>query len=99
MIEWDDIDIPIVGRLGAVGGATTDLVFNGGEIIVGLSWGLLDNVDILVAIVSGVERLAERIEWIPVGAVDQAVTALTVSMLMIYTARLVSRLGDDVDDT
>jgi hypothetical protein len=93
-------DLPIVGRLVTVLAFAGDLLVNSGDLLVALVFGLgealITNIDTVVPLLSTVDRLAERLAWIPAGLVEDLLLVGLVALTVVYTARIIGirQIGD-----
>ena len=94
----DVTDLPIVGRFAGAFLALLDLALHGGEflalVVSILVDGLLGQPELLVSILITLQRLGERIPYIPSGWVDTVLTAALVALLVVYLGRLTGAFGD-----
>lgn len=94
----DVTELPIVGRFATAFLALLDVVLHGGEFIVLIVWfivdGLLGSPELLVSILITLQRLGERIPYIPAGWVDTILTAALVALLVVYLGRLTGTFGE-----
>lgn len=94
----DVSDLPVVGRLVASGGILLDLLLHGGElvslVVTIIVDGLLGQPELLVSMLLTLYRLGDRVPYIPASAVDTALTAALVMLLVVYIGRWLGAFGD-----
>ena len=92
-------DIPVVGKLVAVLAGATDLVLYSGDLIMGLLVGLVDVVlgspELLLPIVSMLNRLASRFAWLPPDLVETVLTVVLVALVVKYIGDILSKASEN----
>lgn len=83
--------IPLVGTGAGLLGASLDLVLNSGEILIWLATLVLTDPGALLGIVSTLNRLAPRVEWLPESLLGDVAIVLLVAMLVSSAIRLLQR--------
>jgi hypothetical protein len=99
----DVSDIPVVGRLVAAGGILGDLILHSGELVaflvVFIVEGVLGSPELLVGLLTTLNRLASRVQWLPADLINQAMTAGLIALLVVYVGRYLDRLTDSNDSS
>lgn len=94
-------DVPIVGRLVAALGVFADVALQGGEtilwLVVLLVDGILGQPEIMVAILTTLNRLGDKITFLPAETIDTILTAALVAILILYVARWLNNLGNSTE--
>jgi len=89
MVELEDV--PLIGRIAALGGATFDVLLHSGDLVVGLVVMVVGSPDVLVSVLSVLRRFADGIAWLPGGLLEDVVTVLLVALLVQSIATLAKR--------
>lgn len=80
------------GIVGSVGAVLVDVVAFGGDVVIGLVFLLIDQVDVILAIVAQTTRLSDHVSWIPERGAELALAAVAALFVLVMIVRL-SRRG------
>lgn len=87
----DVSDIPVVGRVLASGFVAVDVLLHGGTYVLEIGGAIfavvLGRPELLVGALGTLERLADRIPFVPVDLVNSAFTVALVAMFVVYVLR------------
>lgn len=81
---------------GGAGGATAavaDLLVNGGDLLFWLVSVLIDQGPLVYLLLSRLARLAPEIEWLPAAAIRRAMLAVSLILVGVALAKLLSRFA------
>lgn len=88
-------ELPIVGSFVSAGALLGDLVFYSGDLIVALLFVFLDTIDLWIPLLSTLDRLAPRYEWIPEETVSIVLTIALFTFLAVTIVRIRRRATDN----
>lgn len=96
-MSWKDL--PVVGQIASALSLLLDMILNGGEFVVAFVWIAIENVDLVLSFVVTLNRLADRLPFLPSDVVQKVATAMFAAMLIVYLGRLVSQIGDNENES
>lgn len=88
-------DLPVVGRVAALGGLVGDLLLNGGDLVVSLGFVLVTHIPEATSLLLTLNRLAGRLEWVPTAFVEDLLTVALVVLLVYRLARFATDTDND----
>lgn len=87
-----DIDLGKGGAFGSLLTVFADLVFNSGELLGLLVSLLVENIDVLLPMLSTLRsQIAPQVDAVPTDAFDKLVFAVAVLFVLVMASRLVKR--------
>lgn len=81
-------DLPLVGAFGATGALVVDVVVHSGDYLLVAILLALESAPLLVPFAASLERLAERIPFLPADTLGYLTTAALVLLVLAYGVRL-----------
>lgn len=81
-------DVPVLGWFVGVGVWAWDLLISGGDLVLDLALALLGNVGLVVPLVTTLDRLASRYEFLPADLTGALVNVALVVLFAAYAVRL-----------
>jgi len=96
-MSWKDL--PVIAQIASALSLLLDLVLNSGDFLVDLIWVAVENVEIVLSIIVTLNRLADRLPFLPSNVVQKVATATFAAMLIVYIGRLVSQIGDNENES
>lgn len=83
-------DVPILGAVIGSGGVLLDLILNSGELVLSLLAVVVMDPGALLGIVSTLNRLAPRLDFLPEGVLGEVATALLVAVFVMSVVRFIN---------
>lgn len=86
-------DIPILGRIAVAGAGVADVLLHSGaylvEVLSLIVATLLGRPELIAGMLSTLNRLADRIPFLPADVIDKMLTIALVAMFVLYVIRFV----------
>ncbi len=86
-IERDEL--PLVGGLSTGGGVVADLLLNSGDLAGWLVVFVMDHIGTLMGVMAPLNRLAEKVAWLPADLLGDVVTILLWVSVAVSLSKLV----------
>lgn len=90
-------DLPVLGKFVAIGTVLFDLVIQSGDMVIVVLWMLLENIELIVPILSTLNRLAADLPSIDEGLVSDLLMVALALYLVYQIIRLVNSFRDNND--
>lgn len=84
-------DVPVLGWFVGVGTWVWDLLAHGGDLVLEVVLALLGNVGMVVPLVTTLDRLAARYEFLPADMTGALVNLALLALFAVYAVRLIRK--------
>lgn len=85
-------DLPGVGAFATLGVVAVELLLHFGDLVAVL---LFSNVDLVVSVLITLDRLADRVDWLPNSAIESLLLVALTALLVSYLIRLKRNTTDN----